>query len=357
MARLALFAFTGAMVAATAFAAPARALTNEEIALLSGANRQATLEEGAKTEGTLAWYCTLRSDVGCRPVAESFMKKYPFLKVSTIVSQSEEILQRSLAEGRARNVTVDVMQASVASALEGTNLSVRFATPEAAGLDPVLVDKDQMWVAVWSAWNGITWNTNRVPTAEAPKTWEALIDPKYKDKMFWQSGSAQGAPRLITHFRMMWGEDKALDFIKKLVPQNVRTAPGDAGAAVTAVVSGEVPIMIGQPVHQISIDKHKGAPVDGINPDPALARSSFLAVMRGAPHPHAAMLFVDFMLSKEGQTVLAANYSPVRPGIEQPEANKWYDPQLAGRKQLLLSGDQEKSWNVKSLEIYQQYFR
>lgn len=361
MAKLILSGFSGAVIAAAAFAAlsaPAQALTNEEIGLLSGPNRQATLEEGAKKEGALVWYCTLRADVGCRPLSDALNKKYPYLKISYIASQSEEILQRSLAESRARNVQVDVMQASLASALDGTNLGTPFKSPEASHFDPVMIDKDGMWAAIWTVWNGISWNTKRIASANAPHEWADILDAKYKDLMFWQSGSAQGAPRVITHFRMMYGEDGALDFLKKLARQNVRTAPGDAGAMVVGVVSGEYPIMLGQPLQQISPDKLKGAPVDGINPSPAMARSSGVAFIKGAPHPNAAMLFIDFLMSEDGQKVLATGgYNPTRIGVSPMEENKWFDPQVAGKKQLGLSGTEEKAWNVKSVEIYQDLFR
>ncbi len=337
---------------------PAAALTNEEIAVLSGPNRKAILEEGAKKEGALVWYCTMRIDVGCRPVTAAFEAKYPYLKTSFLSGQSEEILQKSLAEVRARNVHADVMLASVADSLRGTNIAIKFKSPETATFDPQLVDPEGMWVSIRMVWNGIAWNTKQMPTADAPKTWEDLLNPKYKGKLYWSTGTAQGAPRVITHFRAMWGEAKAMDFLKKLQTQDVRVAPGDAGALVLGVLSGEYPIMIGMPINQISADKAKGAPVDGVNPEPAMARSSAMAVLNASPHPHAGMLFADFILSAEGQAAIAkAGYNPVRPGVEPLPEFRWYQPNLNGKKELVLSTEKENELNEKSSEIFRDMFR
>lgn len=345
-------------LAAFVGAAPAAAATQDEISNYTKPDRQQMLEEGAKKEGAMVWYCSLRVDVGCRPVQDAFMKKYPFIKADHVAGQAEQIMQRSLAEARAKNVHVDVMTSSIADNLVGTDIPQKFTTPEAAAFDPQMIDKNGMWAQIRNTWNGIAWNTTRISSAEAPQNWEDLINPKYKDKLFWQSGLAQGAPRVITHFRLMWGEDKALEFMKKLQANNVRTAPGDAGAMVVGLLSGEYTIMVGQPIHQIAPDKVKGAPVDGTNPDPALAKSSAMALLKGAPHPHAAMLFVDFILSEDGQKELGkAGYNPTRKGVSPLPENAWFQPNLNGKREIALPTNEDEKMYPKSLEYYQTMFR
>lgn len=344
-----------AVGALTALSGPALALTQDEISNYTKPDRQQMLEAGAKQEGALFWYCTMRTDEGCKPITADFMKKYPFIKADFLGVSSEVILQRALAEGRANKVSGDVMLASVADDLKGTNIAAKFTSPEAAAYDPQMIDKEGMWASVRSTWNGFVWNTNRIK--EPPTTWESLLDPKYKNLMFWPSIST-GAPREITHFRAMWGEEKALDFVKKLRAQNIQSAPGDAGTWSPAVVSGEYPIMIAMPVHQIVPFKSKGAPIDGQNPDPALARNSAMALIKNAPHPHAAMLFVDYILSEQGQKAIAASgYNPTRKGVSPSPDNAFFQPNLQGKKEILLSTPEENDMYKKSLEMYQEYFR
>ena len=338
-------------------ASPAVALTNDEIAMYTGADRQKILEEGAKKEGQVVWYCTMIVDTACRPMTAQFEKKYPFIKATYISSPSTEIMQRSLAEKRANRVQVDVMQANAAGSLKGTGLAQRFLTPESAAYDPAMFDKDHEWAAIWSLQNGLTWNTNRISAADAPKTWNDLLSPKLKGKLYWSS-TTTSAPRMITHFRMWLGEEKGLEFIKKLREQDIRTVAGDAGSWVVGILSGEYGVFVGQPVYQIAPDKAKGAPVNGTNPDPAATRTSSMALLAGAPHPHAAMLFVDFILSAEGQSGLTrAGQSATRPGIEPLPENRWFSPAFLGVKEVVLNTEKEAEMHPKSQQIYHDMFQ
>ena len=166
---------------ALAWAAPAAALTKQEIALLPDAGRQAILEQGAKSEGALVWYSTMPTDSASRPITNLFMKKYPFLKAEFVSAASEEIVQRSQAEFRARSVRVDIMTASVADSLGKTGLIQKFRSPETAKLPAQYVDPEGFWVSIRTIWTGVGWNTKRVSAADAPKTWEDLANPNTRD--------------------------------------------------------------------------------------------------------------------------------------------------------------------------------
>ena len=343
---------------AVSLSAPAWALTQDEITNYRKPDHYAVMEEGAKKEGAVVWYCTMREDVGCRPYSAAFEKKYPAIKVTYIASAIEAILQKSLAESRANSVRADVMMASVADSLKGTGIPQKFWSPEFANFDPQVIDPEGYWVSWRTTWNGLVWNTKLISKADEPTSWEDLINPKYKNKIFWASGSASGAPRMITHFRAMWGDDKAMAFLKQLQGQNIRTAPGDSGAVMAGITSGEFPLMVGHPIQQIVTDKAKGAPVDGVNPDNALARVSGMAMLRGAPHPYAAMLFVDFVLSVDGQKMVAVvGYSPTRAGVEPLPEYRAIQPNMNGKKEIILSTEKENEMNAKSQDWYQEMFR
>ncbi len=344
---------------AASVATPAAALTNEEIALLSGPDREKILIEGAKKEGSVIWYSTMNGDIVTQPMENAFMKKYPFLKISSVRTGSAEITAKATAERDAGRVTVDVMAASAADSLEGTNIAIPFVSPKGKELPEGSVPKTNLFVSFRNAVNMNAWNTKLMPTKDAPKTWEDLADPKYKGKMVWSDSPASGAPRLISHFRAMWGEEKTLEFLKKLQKQDIRTVPGNAGAVMAQLQAGEFPLIIGFSGTVVADAKKDGAPVDGVNPEPSLSRASSVALMKNAPHPHAAMLLIDFLLDKDGgQKILGeVGYFPMHPAVKTTKDLAFIDPNTLGIKQLILETKVENEMNKKSTELYTSMFR
>ena len=93
-----------------------------------------------------------------------------------------------------------------------------------------------------------------------------------------------------------------------------------------------------------------------MNPVPSAAGS--LAVLRGAKHPHAAMLFVDFILSAEAQRLMqAAEYFPSNPNVELSPSLKMIVPRNAGIPELLLTSERLEQLTPRSVELYKRYFR
>ena len=356
LSKLSFLALAGA--GALLASSPATALTQDEISLYTGADRQQVLEEGSKKENALVWYCTMRVDEGCRPITAAFIKKYPHVKADYISAESEEILQRTMAERRANSVRADVALASIADGFKAPGLAQAFKSPQMAGFDPQMMDPDGYWISTRTTWMGFAWNTQKISSADAPHKWDDLINPKYKSKMFWASSAGQGAPRVITQIRVMYGEDKAMDYLKKLQANDIRTAPGAVGAQIAGITTGEYPIIIGMGPHQVSPLKANGQPLDADNPDPAIAKSSAMAVIKGAPHPYTAILFADFILSQQGQQAISdAGYNPTRLDVKPNPDNAWFQPNLNGKKEILLPGDKENAYNEKSSEIYRDMFR
>jgi iron(III) transport system substrate-binding protein len=355
--RLAGLALSTAVLAS--LASPSAALTNQEIAMLSGPDREKILIEGAKKEGNVVWYSTMRGEVATKPITEAFRKKYPFIDIKFIQLNSSGIMQRALAERDAGKVTVDVMAASAADSLGPTGVAMAFVSPEAPELPPEASDPDNMYVSLRLAWNITAWNTTLISSADAPKTYEALLDPKYKGKLAWSDSQASGAPRFITHIRAMMGEEKALEFLKKLQTQNMRTVSGNSGAVVGQLLQGEFPIVVGFSGTVVATQKTKGAPVDGTCPDPCMTRASSVALMNKAPNPHAAMLLIDFLLDKEGGQQMLSNvgYIPIHPDVPTIDKLNFIDPRKLGVGQLLLTVPRENEMNAKSTDMYKAMFR
>lgn len=337
----------------------ASALTQDEIANYTGADRQKVLEEGAKKEGKVTFYTSLIVDQVVIPIQNGFHKKYPGVKLEYYRAETTELMQRLLAEGRTRNIHGDVVVANLAEAYKKAGLAQSYTSPIMAEYPANYVDPDRTWIAIRTQWSGLAWNTKMVSEADAPKAWEDLLNPKWKSKLVWSSSTTTGGPRLIAHWRKIWGDDKAMDFIKKLETQDVRTLPGSIRTILDQVIAGEAPIGLNMDFTHIAISKAAGAPITGGSPDPVLTRTGTMHVIKGAPHPHAAMLLADFLMAKDGgQSVLReANYNPAHPAIEAGETMNWLVPLRNGKKELLMGPVEEEEAALAGAEIYKNMFR
>lgn len=342
-------------------AAKAYALTQDEITKLSGPDRQKILEEGAKKEGEFFWYTTLDVDVQVRPLHEAWTKKYPFVKPNFIRATSAEAQQRASAEKRANSVRVDVIATGATDALAGSGLLQSFDAPVLAEYNQDYVDPKHEWVAWWVGYNGVAWNTKMVAANEVPKSWDdiASLNPKFKGKISWPVSPAQGGPRLITHIRQVYGEDKALEWIKKLSALDIRTSPESGEVLLQKVALGEYAFTLASAMQTVARQVAIGAPVNGSNLNPAMVRPSSIALLKDAPHPYSAMLFMDFALSKDdGQRVLSETYYiPGHPKVEPRAEVKMALPRLNGVGEIFLSAAKEAEMTPKSVALMKQYFR
>jgi ABC-type Fe3+ transport system substrate-binding protein len=337
----------------------AQAQSVDQIANYAGADRQAMLESGAKKEGEVYWTGSLSVEDTFQPAAEQFEKMYPGVKVKFVRADSSQIVQRLLAEKQARSIRTDVLVADITVAMKKADLAQPFVSPIMAEYPAQYIAKDKTWVSVRSTWQGIAWNTKLVSDAEAPKTWEALLDPKWKGKMVWGNSTGTGAPRLITHLRKIWGEQKALDYLEKLKGQDMRIGSGSIRNILDQVVAGEHAIGVSMAMHHIALSQSKGAPINGASPEPSMARGGTLQVVKGAPHPHAAMLLVDYILSKDGgqRIVRDSLENPGHPGVEPLPELRWIQPNLNGRTELLMDDSEVEEMGLESNEIFKRLFR
>ena len=337
----------------------AAAASVDEIVTLKGPDREKILIDGARKEGEMTWYTSLIVDQVSRPLSDAFQAKYPFIKVNLVRLETAAILQRLMAEQRASSVRVDVVAGDIAAPMKAAGLAQKFSTPYSTPYGAANVDPDGMWVSFRSSWQGIAWNTKMVADADAPKTWDNLLDPKWKGKMVWGSAPDTGAPRLFTHLRKVLGEDKALEFITKIQKQDVRTLPGSIRTVLDQVIAGEAPIGISMAMHHIAISKSLGAPVNGTSPEPVMTRTGVVTMARNLPHPHAGMLFVDYLLDKDGgaQVMVKAQYNSAHPEVDPLPELRWIQPSKNGKKEVILTPTEEEAMQPRSVEIYQKLFR
>jgi iron(III) transport system substrate-binding protein len=313
---------SAAVVTIGLIGSPGAAFAQESPLLYTGADRQEKLIAGAKQEGEVMLYSAMIVNQAIRPLTDAFRKKYPFLKVNYWRAESAGIFTKLSAEIRAGNVVADVVEGTgVGEVAVQAGFAQPYKTPMTDLIPERYRDADSLWTPSRISYHGIGYNTKLVPPDQVPKTFEDLLDPRWKGKLVWHLGSSSGADLFVTNLRLKWGDDKTKEYLKKLATQNVTGLTGvSARALVDRVIAGEFAMALNIFAHHPLISAKKGAPASSILMDPAASTVGTTIVPKGIKHPNAAMLLVDFMASKEGQTILAkAGYFPVYPDIPVDE--------------------------------------
>ena len=352
------FLSRGLVVAILALgAAPLRA---QEILTYSGADRQDKLIEGAKQEGQVVIYSAMIVNQALRPLADAFMKKYPFVKLTYWRADTDALVAKVSAEERANNLVADVIEGTGAGELIiGQGFAEHYTTPLLADFDKRYIDPRGLWTSTRMSYFGLAYNTKLVSDADVPKTHDALLDPRWQGKMAWRVGTNTGTPMFITNLRMARGEDAALAYLQKLSGQKmINFAAGSARTLVDRVIAGEFPIALQIFAHHPLISRAKGAPVNSVLLDPTPSNAGTMLIPRGVRHPYAAMLLVDFILSKEGQEIFSgAEYFPVRSDVAPLESLASVVPSRAGVQENFIGSEDLNNNFESSQAIWEKLFR
>jgi ABC-type Fe3+ transport system substrate-binding protein len=343
--------------ALTSFAGDALA---QEILLDHRPGREQTILDGARKEGQVVLYSAAIVNQALRPLSDAFMKKYPFLKMTFWRGDTEEIIAKLGAEQRANNIVADVAEGTgVGDLAVGAELTQPFFTPQVEALPERYRDPKGRWGYTRVSYFSIAYNTRLVTAADAPKSYDDLLDPRWQGKLAWRVGTASGTPLFITALRLSRGEDKALAYLHKLAQQKmINFGSGSARTLVDRVIAGEFPIALNIFAHHPLISKAKGAPVDSQLLAPVPSTAGTIVIVKGVRHPNAALLLADFILSKEGQQILAdAEYFPVRSDVAPQPALASVIPERTGVPELFLSPDLLNQDTARSEKIFEELFQ
>lgn len=274
------------------------------------------LIEAAKKEGTVTWASGLVLNQGARPVAAAFEKKYG---IDVVITIADNLLLRMTNEARAGKPSIDVFDdgGSAMAALREADLVAPYDSPEASNYRPEHRDPENYWTAYCLFFYTVVINTELVKPEDEPKTYEDLLDPKWKDKMVWQnSENIAGPPSFIANKLITLGETEGMAYLKELSKQNITRIPGNARKALDQVILGQYPLALLSLSHHVVISSAQGAPAKWLKISPVTGTMETVGLVKGAAHPHAAKLFYDFLLSEEGQNVLrSVDYLPAHPNV------------------------------------------
>ncbi len=265
-----------------------------------GADREKLLAEGAKKEGEVMVYTSLVPK-DLTALAAAFEKKYG-VKLKTWRANSEKVLQRAVTEARAGRHDADIVETNgpqLESLYREKGLQPLYS-PHLKDLMPQACLKHGYWVGTRINMFVQSYNTNLVKKEELPKSYADLTNPRWKGRLGIEAEDEDWFAMIIKEL----GEEAGLRTFRDIVRVNGLSVRKGHTLLAGLVASGEIPLALTTYSHGAEKMKQKGAPVEWFAIAPAIGRANGIGVTTKPPHPHAAALFVDFLLSPEGQQIL-----------------------------------------------------
>jgi iron(III) transport system substrate-binding protein len=300
-----------------------------------GADREQRLLENARKEGSVVLYTSL-APTESGPLAQAFEKKTG-VRVELWRAISEKVVQRAVTEARARRFAFDVIETNgpEMEMMAREKLFSEFHSPHLADVPASAIPPHRQWIPDRVNFFVVAYNTTKVRREELPGGYQGFVDPKWKGRIGLEATDAEWMATLIK----IWGEQAGLAYFRKLAEMKPDVRKGHILLA-ELIAAGEIPV--GLTVYNSNAEslKRKGAPIDWLPVEPVVGRAQGIALGRHAPHPHAALAFVDFVLSPEGQELLSSmgrvpvstkvrthmnrfDYTMVEPVTVLDEQDKW----------------------------------
>ena len=322
------------------FVLPVVALAEDKIKLpdiymYQGQDREQRLIEGARKEGVLSLYTSMNNKDSL-PIIEAFEKKYK-IKVSMWRASGEKVVQRAVGEAGARRFTPDAFETTSIGMeiLFREKLLAEFYSPSFRGLPAASFSQRRPYVADRFNFFTIAYNTNLVKPEDVPNTYQDLLNPRWAGQIGIEAGDSDWFAALVK----VMGEKEGMSFFQKLSQTHPQVRVGHTLIG-QLVAAGEILIAADIYNHGVESLAKKGAPIKWKAIPPTMGRPDAVGVASNAPHPHAALLFADFILSREGQELIKQRnrvpaskevdtplnkfpYLTVDPAITIDESEKW----------------------------------
>ena len=271
-----------------------------QMALYQGADREKILIEGAKRERQFTLYT---SHTWFKTFVGEFEKKYPFVRASQWRNDSKNIIRKVLEEVRAGRVLADIVETTADGMgfLKREGLFQEYYSPEARYYPNELKPKGKngfFYLPNRETYNSLGFNTHLIPPGIAPKALRDLLDPRWKGKMAITSTTT--GSRWIGNALETLGRE----FLDKLAEQDISVQDMAPASLINLVVSGEIPLSPTIFDANVTLAKQKGAPVEWRPLEPVVTTVGSAGLLARASNPHTALLFIDYLLSKEGQQLI-----------------------------------------------------
>jgi iron(III) transport system substrate-binding protein len=242
----------------------------------------------------------------------AFAKKHPEIALDSYIAGAGKIMAKLAAERQSGKIAADIIWTSEIPdfyQMKKQGILEKYVSPEAKGIKSPVKDPDGYFTPARLGTLGLAYNTQKI--TDAPKSWQDILDKRFKGGFAIAnpalSGTAMVSVAMIVN-TLGW------DYIEKLKANDTIMGQG-SGQVVDDTASGDYKACIG--VDYIVIDKiKKGANLAFVYPKEMLVVPSPVAIFKGTPNLSAAKKFVDFLLSKEAQTIIAESGTlPIRSDI------------------------------------------
>ena len=255
--------------------------------------------EDAKKEGALVFYTTMDIQ-NSKPVIDAFTKKYPFIRGDLVRLGGTAMVSRIIAEAQAGAQKFDVAVGISPSyvPMREKNLIGPYLSPEFSSLYDDLYDPKGYWATVYLNTLVLGYNTKIISRNDLPKTYEDLLKPQYKQKFIIDIENHD----VFYGLSQEWGQEKAVNYFKGLAKQEPVFLRGNTNRAnFVSVGERSMTFVYAQVIERM---KQTGAPVDWIPLEPVNVELNVAMLSAKAAHPNAGKLFIDYLVSKDGQELL-----------------------------------------------------
>jgi iron(III) transport system substrate-binding protein len=261
------------------------------------------LLESARKEGQVVFYASLDVQAAQHIVA-AFGRKYPFIKVDATRIGSERMATRLIAEAQARKVRADIVHQSAFDfyGVLQKGLFDSYFSPERGAFPADYRDDKGLWTIAGATLNVIAYNKKMVGAADAPKSFWDLTAPRWKGQLLMDDNESKWMAGMMQYY----GETKVVDLLRKLAAQEIQFRTGHSSLQ-TLLAAGERAVVVVGFANGVDRLKKTGAPIEWVAAEPVIGLTLGVAVVKDAPHPNAARLFNDFLLSREAQEIIAAS--------------------------------------------------
>ncbi|WP_431285809.1 ABC transporter substrate-binding protein [Humitalea sp. 24SJ18S-53] len=312
--------------------------------------------EAARREGQVVWYTSLVVAQIVRPVAQAFERLYG-IRVTFLAAPWQETTLRLLNEGRSATPRADIWDgAPTFYPLREAGLTGSYQ-PEPIGAYPRdITDPAGQWYPQILMFTCPAINTDLVRGDAVPRSYADLLHPRWQGRMAWSdSPSAGGPPGMIGAILTRMGEAEGMAFLRGLARQRIANVPVNQRVVLNQCISGQYPLVLSIYNYHASISMAQGAPVAWLKLDPTVFTFGTIGLMKAAPNPNAARLFLDFVLSEAGQRLHAdAGYIPAHPAVAA--TNPGLKPDAGHFDTTLVSPDQFAANEGKWIGIWRELF-
>src|SRR3954451_7407462 len=271
-----------------------------------------------KDGGELTWYTAHSDDITAQALGRSFESRYPGIKVNVLRTTAQVAYQRITQEIKASAIQCDVLSSTDLGhsvELKAKSAFEKYVPENASKVLDIYkgYDPDGYYFVTSAGLIGIGYNTTKVKEADVPRNWTDLLDPK------WNNNIALGHPGFsgyVGTWALTLRNQYGWEFFEKLAKNNPRVGRS-INDTVTMLNAGESAIAGSGPAGTLLDSLQKGNPLALIYPtDGSVLIIAPSAIMKGAKHPSASRLFMEFLLSEKASQIWVEHFNEsIRPEI------------------------------------------